>query len=122
MRLLGNKAIVHMPPMKSTHGIIIPSTATVDNKASWKRGIIVALGVNVRPECNVKVGDVVLFQMGFDVLDKDALGELSKDDLNEWFAADGELWIGNPDNLFSVIQKNHVKRQTAPRGKKAAKK
>lgn len=119
MRILGNKAIVHLPPNKTDSGIIIPDSAKDDTKAAWKRGVVVALGVAVKPECSVKVGDAVLFQFGFDVLDKKALLDLSGD---EALDVEGELWIGNPESLFAVVDKDMGKKKPPKKPKPPYKK
>lgn len=121
MKLLGNKALVHLPPNKSASGIILPPSAQ-DEKLVWKRGVVVALGVGIKPECSVKVGDVVLFQFGFDTVDKDALGGLSQDDAEHPFAVDGELWVGSPEGLFAVVEKVWVKRNRRRSRSRAIKK
>lgn len=109
MRLLGNKTIIEVKPQKSASGILLPES--MDTPSQWRRGTIVMMGEGVKPECKVKVGDDVLFQFGFDKLFSDSLYRLASDD-SKVFVEAGELWIGNPESLFAVMEKKHGKKET----------
>ncbi len=99
MKLLGNKVIIEILPKTTPSGIIIPDSA--NTPIAWRRGLVKALGTGIKPECTVKVGDEVLFQHGFEALDKAALVELMGG--KGLFKTKSDLLIGSPDVLFAVI-------------------